>query len=248
MASHSISQIEQVVAALRARILCGEFKPGERLMEVPIANELSVSRTPVRLALGWLEREGLVHTAGPKRGFVVRAFAVEDVFDSIEMRGCLEGIAARLATERGVSAKQRERLLASLSFGDALVGVPVSSIESQQAWVQNNVEFHQAILDSAGSQVIAEQIERLNNMPLVSPAAISFAVQDLDGDIARFRRVQDDHRSIVDAILNNQGLRAEMLVREHAYRNITNKKRNFTAIKEFETSNSLPGIDLVHPS
>src|SRR5580765_3497855 len=109
-----LTQIEQVIAALKSQILSGRLEPGLRLMEVRIAEELGVSRTPVRLALSWLEREGLVYTTGPKRGFIVREFDPAEVFGAIEIRGCLEGMAARLSAEIGCTPDMEQRFLRSL--------------------------------------------------------------------------------------------------------------------------------------
>lgn len=240
-----LTQIEQVIAALKSQILSGLLKPGERLMEVRIAAELGVSRTPVRLALSWLEREGLVYTTGPKRGFIVREFDPTEVFTAIEARGCLEGMAARMSAESGCAPEMQQQLLSCLEEGDALLTLNVDSVEVQKRWVAYNVEFHRALVQASRNRMLWELTGRLNSLPLVSPAAISFAIKDPVGDKARFIRTHDDHRSIVGAILDRQGLRAEMLVREHAYRNIQNKKRNFKAIKERETADNLPGIDLV---
>src|ERR1700690_2333538 len=80
-------------------LLRGDFQPGERLSELPLVARLGVSRTPIRLALDRLANEGLLEIV-PTGGFVVRAFTLTDVNDATEMRGLLEGAAARLAAER----------------------------------------------------------------------------------------------------------------------------------------------------
>ena len=80
-------------------LLRGDFKPGERLSELPLVARLGVSRTPIRLALDRLANEGLLEI-WPTGGFVVRAFTLTDVYDAIAMRAVLEGTAARLAAER----------------------------------------------------------------------------------------------------------------------------------------------------
>ncbi len=94
---------QQTTALLRLRemLLSGEFTPGKRLPEIPLANRLGVSRTPLRLALSALEHEGLLEES-PTRGYIVRSFQRTDIFDSIEIRGLLEGMAGRLAVERGL--------------------------------------------------------------------------------------------------------------------------------------------------
>src|SRR5438128_8612345 len=84
---------------LRGMILKGSFQAGERISELPLVAMLGVSRTPIRLALERLAHEGLLESY-PTGGFVVRGFTLEDVWDSIEIRGNLEGMAAQLAAER----------------------------------------------------------------------------------------------------------------------------------------------------
>ena len=84
---------------MRELLLRGEFRPGERLREIPLAARLKVSRTPLRLVLDRLEQEGLL-TARPTGGFVAAEFTVQDIHDGIEIRGMLEGTAAKLAAER----------------------------------------------------------------------------------------------------------------------------------------------------
>src|SRR5271163_4778070 len=93
------TQTAKTVLNLRQMLFRGEFRPGEKLTELPLVARLGVSRTPVRLALDRLAHEGLLE-ASPTGGFVVRAFTIEDVWDAIETRGVLEGAAARLAAER----------------------------------------------------------------------------------------------------------------------------------------------------
>jgi GntR family transcriptional regulator, vanillate catabolism transcriptional regulator len=92
---------QRALVALRKRILGGELAGGTRLYEVALAEELGISRTPVRAALSVLAEESLLDR-GAGGGFVVRSFAVRDVVDTIELRGVLEGTAARMAAERGV--------------------------------------------------------------------------------------------------------------------------------------------------
>src|SRR5207245_11529138 len=109
----SVSQTVKAQLALRDQILSGSLRPGERISELQAVETTGVSRTPVRMALVRLEEEGLLE-AIPSGGFMVKAFSERDILDSIELRGVLEGMAARFAADRGVSARdlepQKERL------------------------------------------------------------------------------------------------------------------------------------------
>src|SRR6516164_5354029 len=99
MQSDDISQGGRTLLRLREMLFRGEFQRGERLSELPLSARLGVSRTPIRLALERLAHEGLLE-ASRSGGFVVREFTVDAVWDAIEIRGVLEGTAARLAAER----------------------------------------------------------------------------------------------------------------------------------------------------
>ena len=100
------SQSTRALLRLRELILNGEFAPGTRMSELPLVERLGVSRTPLRLALATLEHEGLLELVpgGRLRGAASSAHA--DVNDAIELRGVLEGTAARMAAERGVSRRE----------------------------------------------------------------------------------------------------------------------------------------------
>ena len=92
------------------------MRPGERISELQAVETTGVSRTPVRMALVRLEEEGLLE-AIPSGGFMVKAFSERDILDSIELRGTLEGLAARFAAERGVS-RARSRAAEGMSRRD----------------------------------------------------------------------------------------------------------------------------------
>src|ERR1700731_233353 len=97
--SKASSQTGRATLALREMLVQGRFRPGERIREVPLAAQLKVSRIPLHLALERLAHEGFLEIR-PTRGFVVQRFSTEDIYDAIELRGLLEGAAARLAAER----------------------------------------------------------------------------------------------------------------------------------------------------
>ena len=103
------SQTTKATLGLRELLLSGAFKPRERVPELRLVEELGVSRTPLRIALMTLEHEGLLETL-PGGGFVVREFTRTDIDDAIELRGVLEGTAARLAAERLESDDELELL------------------------------------------------------------------------------------------------------------------------------------------
>ena len=97
---------EIVYEELKRQILVGEIAPGTRMMEVELAEEMGVSRTPIREAIRKLEKEGLV-TIEPRRGAYASEISVKDMVDVLEVRQDLEGMAAALAAERSRKKKNR---------------------------------------------------------------------------------------------------------------------------------------------
>src|ERR1700757_2390447 len=109
-----------VMDRVREPILCGAVGAGERLNEVQLSRALAVSRTPVRAALQALAGEGLLDYA-PNRGFTVREFPLNAIVDAYDIRAALEGVAARFAAERVLSAEETAVIERSLQAGDRLL-------------------------------------------------------------------------------------------------------------------------------
>ena len=128
---------------LRERILGGDLTGGTRLSEIQLAQDLGISRTPVREALSRLAEEGLLlrHRSG---GFLVRSFAVADVLDMIELRGVLEGTAARLAAERGPCPKAMRDARAALVALDGCFGNGPCEVDLHR-YGELNTAFHHEI-------------------------------------------------------------------------------------------------------
>jgi GntR family transcriptional regulator of vanillate catabolism len=145
----SVSQTVRAQLALRDMILSGRLRAAERISELQAVEITGVSRTPVRLALVRLEDEGLLQ-AIPSGGFMVKAFSERDILDSIELRGTLEGLAARLAAERGASARSLEPLKECLGDLDRLVRQDPVSVEAFSAYVTLNARFHALLTDLCG--------------------------------------------------------------------------------------------------
>ena len=110
-----------VFNTLRQAILKGELKPGERLMEIQLANRLGVSRTPVREAIRKLELEGLVLMI-PRKGAVVAEITIKDLEDVLEVRGVLEILAVQNACQNITEIQLQELKNAGIEFKRALMG------------------------------------------------------------------------------------------------------------------------------
>jgi GntR family transcriptional regulator of vanillate catabolism len=205
-----------VVATLRQLIVNGRLPAGERLVEIPVAESLGVSRTPVRLAFRALEQEGLLAKAG-KRGYVVRRFSEADVRSAIEVRGTLEGLAARHLAERGLSDDVRKTLADCIAEGAALLAKGHLVDEDIGRWGRLNKRFHDTLVDAQDSRVIADAIARNNHLPFASADSLALDRDDLPSEYQKLRIAQLQHQLVFDALAHRESARVEMLMREHAW-------------------------------
>ncbi len=143
-----------VFQTLRQAILRGELKPGERLMEIHLAQKLGVSRTPVREAIRKLELEGLVLMI-PRKGAVVAEITISDLEDVLEVRTVLEEMAVRHACRRITQDQLAELRRLSDEFKRSL------SADDVVLCAQADVNFHEAIYRSNGNRRL---IQILNNL------------------------------------------------------------------------------------
>jgi GntR family transcriptional regulator of vanillate catabolism len=204
-----------VVATLRKLIIEGHYAAGSRVAEIAVAEALGVSRTPVRIAFRTLEQEGLLQPAG-KRGFVVREFSDHDVQCAVEVRGVLEGLAARRLAECGMSDMVRAALQACVDEGGRLLAKGHLTQEDVGAWSRLNNRFHRAIVGSIESSVIADAIARNNHLPFASADSIIIDPESLDREYEKLRFAQLQHQLVFEALEQRESARVEMLMREHA--------------------------------
>ena len=205
-----------VVAVLRKMIIAGDYAAGERLAEIPVSEALGVSRTPVRLAFRTLEQEGLLEKTG-KRGLVVRAISQADVQCAIEVRGALEGLAARRLAEKGLSSDQQDTLRNCVSKGAKLLSKGHLLEDDIGAWSQLNERFHRTIVEGTDSRVIADAIARNDHLPFASASSISIDRDALKVEYEKLKQAQAHHALVLDALERGESARVEMLMREHAY-------------------------------
>jgi len=172
-----------------------------------------VSRTPLRLALTTLAHEGLLESLSGG-GFVVRSFTRGDIADAIELRGVLEGMAARLAAERLRPQDQIEPLARTTAQLDEVVDD--ISPESLARYVELNDVFHETLVALAASEVLERAVANVVVLPFASPGALVASQAVLPRTREILTVAQHQHRVLVDAIRNGQGTRAEEVAREHA--------------------------------
>lgn len=201
---------QDVTETLRNWILNGEIRPDERLEEIPLAEKLGVSRTPVRAALSTLAGEGLVDHQ-PKRGYLVRGFKMEEIVAAYEVRAVLEGLACRNAAMRGLTPEQEQRLRGALADGDRILSRGELRPEDHEPYQQMNVTIHDTLLEASGNPWVTRFAEQAQNIPFASDRII------LWDDHPIILRSHGDHHRIVEAVIARDCLRAEQLMREHVY-------------------------------
>ena len=240
MSNGNLSQLDRALFGLRSLVMNGEFEGGQRLSEVAVAKQLGTSRTPLRQAMDRLVAEGLlerIETGGCR----VATFTRDDIADAIEVRGVIEGTAARMAAERGVSADLLDEA------NDALDGIDRAIKAADglnfECYVRRNAEFHALLAKFSGSTLIQREIERMSRLPLASPSAFLSEQAAIPDFLESLRYAQRQHRAILEAITNREGARAEALVREHARLALI----NFNYLTEVQPTliKDVPGLALV---
>lgn len=237
----AVSQTVRVQLKLRELIVGGELKPGMRIAELALVDRLGASRTPIRMALVRLQEEGLLE-ALPNGGFGVADFSEDDIHDAIELRGTLEGLAARLAAERGVRPVLLAEARDCLAAIDALLAEPALSEGAFSGYVEQNGRFHGLIAEMADSPLVARQVARAAQLPFASPNGF-LGVQALDAagrDL--LVAAQHQHRGVLEAIAHREGGRAEALMREHARIAQHNLRE---ALRSREGLERMPGASLI---
>ena len=209
------SRSESVVVELRDRIMRGEFAAGFHLQEVPLAERMGVSRTPIREALNMLAKEGLLEP-GPKRGYKIRTFTIGEIVEAYEVRATLEGTACRLLAETGLPEDVAARLQDSLEFGDRLIGRGMFTSAEHDPWLEMNNTIHSLLVSATRNAMLAQCVEQTQRVPLASARHVHWYRFDKENyELAR--SAHRDHHGIVDAILRRQAGRAEARMREHIH-------------------------------
>ena len=196
-----------VFNTLRRAILKGELKPGERLMEIALAERLGVSRTPIREAMRKLELEGLVVMI-PRRGAQVANITEKDLNDVLEVRIALENMAIEKACARMTEREMEGLIRAAEKFEQGVEdGNPVNLAEADEA-------FHEIIYQASGN---ARLIQVLNNLreQIYRSRVEYLKEEDMRNQLVR------EHRELIRAIRERDVEKA----RELSFDHIENQRR-----------------------
>ena len=193
--------VEQVHDAIVSEIASGKLKPGERVIQEQIAQELGVSRQPVQQALLLLRKQGVLRDA-PGRGLIVASLDVDQVANMYDIRAVMEGLAFRKAAERNAERARKQ--------GPALIqsGRKAVAAGSVAAMIGADLRFHDFIYS-------------LSENPLIAPAmdAQWTYTQRVMGEVLmrdeRPRDIWDQHEALLDAVMAGDGATAEALARQH---------------------------------
>lgn len=236
-----VSQTLAAVLGLRELILEGALRGGERIAEIPLAERLGVSRTPLRLALAQLEHEGLLESVH-SGGFAVRLFTRAEVVDAIDLRGLLEGAAARMVAERPHAPEGLEALHGCVAQIDRIVAPSRLVVEDFDRYVALNERLHDLLISLAGSKPLESAYRRALALPFASPSAFVMVQSRLPESHQTLYIAQRQHQALVDAIERGEGARAEALAREHAR---LARENLDMALGSEQTVAHLPGAGLI---
>lgn len=195
---------DEAYERLRHAIIAGRFRPGERVLELNLAKQMGISRTPIREAVRMLEQDGLVEVT-PHRGTVIRKLTEEEAFNIYEVRAVLEGLAAKLAVERGSRDdidKLRELFEAAKRAWKR---------RQKSAVIECNNRFHDTLAQMSGNRVLAKALGDLRaSVNLLRIMSWSVAPKQP-------ARTISEHGKIVRAIAAGNATRAQRYAMEHIW-------------------------------
>ncbi len=199
--SMSGSLRSRVFSQLQNNILNGLYEPGESLIETKLSDELGVSRTPVREALRQLELEGLVQ-AVPNKGVVVKGVSAQDIQDIYTIRMLIEGLAARWATEK-ITSQELEELMETLELEEFY-----TMKNDNKHLLQFDTRFHDIIFKASKSKPLMHTLSTFHHY-VQNARKISMSSP------VRAMEVLEEHRAILQAIIDKDAGKAERLTTEH---------------------------------
>lgn len=216
----------ELAERIRKDIILGTYKEGERLSEAQLCDTHKVSRTPVRLALRLLDREGIIRRS-EGRGYLVQSPTVDDILQAVVVRGHLESLAARLMAQnpdRFPYLPQMARAIEKHSEANdelARIGkLDDDVIRKAQSW---NKEFHSTILNACGNAYVGYTCQQISHLPMLAVGSMVFersfdeTPEQFERGLFGLRVAITQHRVIYDAIEKGDPIRAEGMMREHAH-------------------------------
>lgn len=199
---------QKVYRILKERVIKGNLTPGEKILEVNIANQLGVSRTPVREALQKLAADGFVKV-NPNLGMMVVGFSLEDTQEVLQIRRVLEGLVASLAAKKinHEEIKKLEKIIEQMRISSMKNDIP--------AYTEYNGKFHNFILNICGNKNLIKICSNLSGRDH------RFKIRALTIS-GRLKYSLEEHKNILEALKKGDSKKAERLSREHIDRVLEN--------------------------
>lgn len=215
--------VDDVVRVLREKIVRGELPAGTQLLQIDLANQLGISRTPLREAFRILENDGFLRTSNNNRTVEVVTFTAAEMRDMYEIREVIDGLAVRLTAARGLSgdAETRARRLLTEMASTSKPHDPLRRVEAHAA-------FHSFFVDQSGNARLSSLI------PLIRASSAALFLPFIDnpegvqltvgGKLMTHKQLldesQDSHLAILEAVLEGKASKAETAARKHIGRTL----------------------------
>jgi len=188
----------RVYDSLKGMILSGKLVPGQKIVQMKLAEEIGVSRTPLLKALQMLEHELLVESI-PRRGMFVKAMKPQELIDAFECREGLEGVAARLTATKITDKQMRKLKDLFLPFEGCQQDIPLKE------YMQADQQFHKLLIQFSQNKVLS-RIEMLGNINVISYN---------QGLIRPPQETLPEHFALIEAIEKRDGDLAEKHAKAH---------------------------------
>ena len=194
---------QKVYRILKKGIIIGDFKPGEKILEVKIAEQLGVSRTPIREALRELVAGGFVEMS-PNQGMIVSNISIEDIREVLQIRVVLEGLTARLAAKliNREEIKELEKFLKQMEY--------YINKDDVLTFIKMDAKFHELILNVCGNNWLIQMRKNLSDQThryKMSSRSLSIP--------GRLKYLREEHREIVEALKRKDSEQADRLSQKH---------------------------------
>jgi DNA-binding GntR family transcriptional regulator len=220
MATSAEKLVGSLAERISAKILAGEYPPGSRLRQEALAEEFSVSRTPIREALRQLEVKGVIQHV-PNQGAIVLAPNARDIREAYQVRAELEGLAISLAVE-WITDEQIERMRnAQKRFAATVEKLTLSArmsnakahLKNVPNWVESNDEFHGVVIEASGNRRLRQLIRDLH---LGFTRSVMLSALTMDG--RRMRENVAQHEAILSAVTRHDAIEARKEMTHHILR------------------------------
>ncbi len=199
---------EQVYSRLEEEILCGLHKKGESLTEISLSERLGVSRTPVRSALHRLADDGLVEII-PNKGAVVIGITINDLIDTYRIRMRLEGLASSMAAGK-LTEEDKKALEESVELAEFYM-----KKQDAEHLKELDTDFHSTIFRASGNRMLYRILSELHRN-IRTYRKLSLTVP------GRLEKTMNEHREILNALIEGDAEKADMLTSLHIERAMKN--------------------------